>query len=291
MKNEVSAFWPRNRTHVISSLALNVKNSPISGQMARHIITVLKISNAIRDLQVTNLAQLHSLSTQLALEAANALEDLAALMRDPDSIRGAKLRAQILRGGNKAQLATEIARLDERELLLFCGDLTTWLGKSRETHFSSFFAVPDSAHQHIADRADAMLATAFEEVRSTVSDQLSLTSLCSFKVTNLIATAGEANLYPKHFAYFLPEDEEVKYAERKRTVVFMNTYLALFKLIAIEESRLRISVIDGGLRTPESYCPHLNSISLDKMISLLGQSTHTLDYVQSIYELREHSVA
>ncbi|PCE26991.1 hypothetical protein BWP39_09385 [Paraburkholderia acidicola] len=251
MRNEASVFWPRHRTHAVSSLSLDVKNLGISSEMARHISIVLKLSDAIRDLRSLKHPGLDSLSAQLSLEAANALDDLSGLLKDRDSIRGVKSRAEILRGGNKTQLATEIANLDEQELLVFCGDLTTWLGKSRETHFSSFFAVPDHAHQRMADNADAMLPQAFQELRLMVDDQLHLTSTCRFKITNLIATAGEANLYPKHFAYFLPEDEGVKYAERKRTVVFMNTYLALFELISLEESRRRISVSDGALRTSE----------------------------------------
>ncbi len=97
----------------------------------------------------------------------------------------------------------------------------------------------------------SMLPKAFEEIRLLVDDQLRLTSIGGFKITNLVAAAGEANLYPKHFAYFLPEDEGVKYADRKRTVVFMNTYQALFKLISLEESRLRVSIIDGGVRASE----------------------------------------
>jgi len=39
------------------------------------------------------------------------------------------------------------------------------------------------------------------------------------------------------------------------------------------------------------YCPHVNSAALDKMSAFLGQSTHTLDYVQSIYEHSELSIA
>ena len=214
MQNEVSVFWPRNRAYVVSSLSLDLKGLAISGEMARHITTVLKVSDAMRDLQAIKLPKLDSLSAQLAFEAASALEQLAVLMRDQDSIRAARCRAAMLRGGNKPQLATEISHLNEQEMVVFCGDLTTWLGKSRETHFSSFFAVPDHGHQHVADTADGLLAQAFHELRSMVDDELQLTSICRFKITHLIAAAGEANLYPKHFAYSLPEDEGVKYAER-----------------------------------------------------------------------------
>jgi hypothetical protein len=251
MKNECSVFWPRNRTHQVSTLTLDMEGMGITAQAARRITTTLKLSDAIRDLQAIGHAGVALPSHQLRLEAANALEELARLVHDDDSRRGATLRAMILRGGDRKQLATDIAALDEKELVVFCGDLTTWLGKSRQTYFSSFFAVPDQHHQRIADTADRCLHHAFNELLSRVDPHLQLAPICSFKVTNLIAAAGEANLYPKHFAYFLPEDEGVKYAECKRTVVFMNTYLALFKVIAMEESRSYITVTDGGLRIAE----------------------------------------
>lgn len=251
MQTEASIFWPGNRTHVVSSLTLDVANAPIRGDMATHIATVLKLSDAIRNLEVLNLDTRNRLLEQLRVEAANALDGLGDLMDDPDSIRGARLRAGLLRGGDKSDLTNEIAQLDEQQLVAFCGNLTTWLGKSTRTCFSSFFAVPDPVHQSIANTADALTADAFDEIRLMVDDQLNLLPICGFKVTNLVAAAGEANLHPKHFAYFLPEDEGVKYAKRKRTVVFMNTYLALFDRISMEESRLGITITDGWFRVPD----------------------------------------
>tara|TARA_R100000306_G_scaffold62381_1_gene69189 strand:- start:4298 stop:4969 length:672 start_codon:yes stop_codon:yes gene_type:complete len=52
---------------------------------------------------------------------------------------------------------------------------------------------------------------------------------------DLFAAAGESNLYPKHFAYFMPEDEGIKYAEHKRTIVFSNVYSQLFTRIALKQ--------------------------------------------------------
>ena len=251
MKNESSVFWPQNEMHQVSSLVLDLEGAGISGEAAKRIARILKLSDAMRDLQTIGSTGLAEVSCQLAMEASNALDELADLMCDEDSARGARLRAQILRGGDKKQFATEIASLDEQEMVVFCGHLTTWLGKSRETYFSSFFAVPDHHSQKIADKADAFLLHAFGELRSRIDAGLQLGAICGFKLTNIIAAAGEANLYPKHFAYFLPEDEGVKYAERKRTVVFTNTYLALFKLISMEESRAYIAVTDGNLRAAD----------------------------------------
>jgi hypothetical protein len=51
---------------------------------------------------------------------------------------------------------------------------------------------------------------------------------------------------------------------------------------------LNRSVLAGDVAVTRAfanrYCPHLNTAALDKMNALLEQSTHTLDYVQSIYE-------
>lgn len=61
---------------------------------------------------------------------------------------------------------------------------------------------------------------------------------CRYKIVDLFAIAGEANSYPKHFAYFFPEDEGVKYAPQKRTIVFANTYINLFERFARTQASL-----------------------------------------------------
>jgi len=55
---------------------------------------------------------------------------------------------------------------------------------------------------------------------------------CRYKIVDLFAIAGEANSYPKHFAYFYLVDEGIKYAPQKRIVAFANTYLNLFERFA-----------------------------------------------------------
>ena len=45
------------------------------------------------------------------------------------------------------------------------------------------------------------------------------------QVCDLIACGGEANTFPKHFAYFLPEDEDVNDPDaEKKTILFRNAY-------------------------------------------------------------------
>jgi hypothetical protein len=251
MKNEISVFWPRNRIHTVSSFALDTSDAAMTPEMARHITTILKLTQAARGLQPIVDAATQTVSEGISFEIAKELDCLATFLNDADSARGLRLRARILRGGDKRQLATEIASLNEQQLVGFCGDLTTWLGKSRRTYFSSFFAVPDVRYQKVADAAHKLLPDAFAELRDTLDERLILGSVSEFRLTHLIAAAGEANLYPKHFAYFLPEDEGIKYATGKRTIVFANTYTALFNLISQEESRAHICVTDGVLRTSE----------------------------------------
>ncbi|MFC0399456.1 hypothetical protein [Paraburkholderia rhizosphaerae] len=172
MKNEISVFWPRNRTHTVSTLTLDLGASGVTGEMARHIAAILKLTQAMRGLQPMTDPALRAVSDRISRQIADELEHLAKIIKAADSARGLVLRAQILRGGEKRQLATEVASLNEQQLIGFCGDLTTWLGKSRQTYFSAFFAVPDTHHQGIADEAHALLPDAFANLCDMVDERL-----------------------------------------------------------------------------------------------------------------------
>ncbi|WP_459720355.1 hypothetical protein [Paraburkholderia sp. 2C] len=51
MKNEISVFWPRNRMHTVSSLTLDLNDAGMTYEIARHVTTILKLTQAIRGLQ------------------------------------------------------------------------------------------------------------------------------------------------------------------------------------------------------------------------------------------------
>ncbi len=81
--------------------------------------------------------------------------------------------------------------------------------------------------------------------------ELRLDESYPMRVTDMVACGGEANAYPKHFAYFLPEDEGVKGepGQRKKTIVFRNAYRDRFTVIS---QPLGEAVFRGPARDPEA---------------------------------------
>ena len=65
-------------------------------------------------------------------------------------------------------------------------------------------------------------------------------------VTDLLISAGEAAGHPKHFAYFMPEDEGVDGLplEEQRTLYMRNVHLARYSVITIP---LAETLLDGPM--------------------------------------------
>ena len=86
-----------------------------------------------------------------------------------------------------------------------------------------------TAHQRgdeLIAALDASSREALEEVnRLCGTEDVSVGGVFAMQVTDLIAMGGEANAFPKHFAYFLPEDEGAGYGEVfNKTILFRNVY-------------------------------------------------------------------
>ena len=92
--------------------------------------------------------------------------------------------------------------------------------------------------QEISDVMDDLFPENLLWLQNNIDQHLVALPGCRYKIINLFAIAGEANSYPKHFAYFFPEDEGVKYASQKRTIVFANTYLRMFERFARSQAFL-----------------------------------------------------
>jgi len=124
--------------------------------------------------------------------------------------------------------------MDEKELVCYSGAMSTWVGKSKELFYSTFYATPNENLQNVSNVVDEHIDEAVLTLKNNVNPELKCLPFCGYKIVDLFASSGEANLYPKHFAYFMPEDEGVKYAGAKRTIVFANVYSALFDNISTQ---------------------------------------------------------
>lgn len=233
-----TSFWPAARAYHIHRVDLPLPDS-LSPVVLNLIHQAIRLTDAAH--------HIHPVATLAGSDLFQSIEDklslicfkLAQEFDDPDTCRALQWRAEILADASTAsQLLPKIAGLDEQKLVQGIGYLSTWIGKSKTQHYSAWFGLPNPGLQEISDLVDNLFPESTRWLQQNIHSDLIALPGCRYKIVDLFAIAGEANNYPKHFAYFLPEDEGVKYAPQKRTVVFANTYLNLFERFARTQSML-----------------------------------------------------
>ncbi len=229
-----SIFWPRRKQHLIRSVQL-AKPDTFPPELLDSLRNVTRMANAIRELERAG-SQDSVLVKNIVLSIANHLATASGHLTDEASRQAMGLIAEGLMGGMALENAgPALAAMNENELVGYVGPLSTWLGKSRETGFSAFFGTPNQKLQAVSDVIDHYFESSVARLSERFEVELQRLPACSYKIIDLCAIAGEADTFPKHFAYFMPEDQGIKYAPFKRTVVFANTYLNLYRQIALEQ--------------------------------------------------------
>lgn len=164
-----------------------------------------------------------------------ALEILAIATECPGE-EGEQLRrvAQYVRGRFRdRELLPACAGYVEREVFLLFGPLSTWYNKTKERRISFVMGRPDNELcQFISDVVNGERLVAW--LRQEYQDQqLRLaTPLPQVCFLDLAFCGGESDMFPKHYAYFLPENGGYPKAARKKTVVFENVYKDKFDKIS-----------------------------------------------------------
>jgi len=124
--------------------------------------------------------------------------------------------------------------------------------KTREPLHSFLAAARDEDNQGLLDSLDDSLDDAMEELRNDLeAGGMKVLFALPMNVTNLLASAGEAAGHPKHFAYFLPEDEGIDGLplEEQRTLYMRNVHLARFSVITVP---LAETLLDGPMRAADA---------------------------------------
>jgi hypothetical protein len=166
---------------------------------------------------------------EIAASSARLLNEIAAADEvTPEAAATMRLRADALTNGTSREAVArrEAALAEPQPLTVICGPMGTWRPKSR-TPLHSVIAATRHAE---GDRLIAAIDGRAEAALAAVGERLGLEGLgvagvYPMQVCDLIACGGEANTFPKHFAYFLPEDEDVgDPAAEKKTILFRNAY-------------------------------------------------------------------
>lgn len=232
LAQEEQVFYPSRPDHRVVSVILEPPAS-LSADVLAPLWRATRLSDAIRSVQCL---QSDAVACQRPLsvlreEAAGCLEAAARGLTCAASARALHLRAGLLRSDQLPPTQGELYTLHERQMVALCGPLQTWHGKTRRALHSALFAAPEAPLELCVAQADARLAAAAEFLRHAVDPRIAITSPPGIRFVNLFFCGGEANRYPKHFAHFLPEDEGVKCARTRRTLVFANIYLAMVQRV------------------------------------------------------------
>lgn len=228
-------FWPSQPSYVVSHLSLQATHRLPRRlqQVTPAFRELMNLANAARDLEE------HPVDTR----TIEALDQRAAelLLQIADHVhvnceRSAIVeRARLLRSGRWQPTADDCHALyghRDEEIFILYGRLKTWCQKGGAPLHSGLVAAPCAWLNSAVDELDA--SGPLDVVRRELEDdRLVLGELPKFSVTDLIMCAGEANRHPKHFSYFLPEDEcppaellqTVTGGPGCKTIVFSNLYV------------------------------------------------------------------
>ncbi|KQH75358.1 hypothetical protein AO501_24510 [Mycobacterium gordonae] len=155
---------------------------------------------------------------------AKVMRDMAKCLKDDDRT-ALELRASAIAQGYTPEILQQLTNLSE-DIVVVAGQLSTWFGKEVRGLPSAFGARVDAVLQGAVQRV-AKQHNAVDTYLRSMHPALRQGVAPVFAATRIFYCAGEANNYPKHIAYFLPEDEGVKHSTYKKTYYFANTHNAL----------------------------------------------------------------
>lgn len=258
----LSPFWPLDVQHGVGHVPLDGQPQSNAERVMPLLLELSAQSEAMRSLQTCEGEVLsESAASALRGEMAEALRELADLV-DEESAELIRLRAKGLAGGMEhREMTLAIANGGPPPPLeIVCGPLCTWRMKTRVGLHSFLAAARDEPRQGLLDELDASLGEALASVEAEIgASEMGVPFKLPMNVTDLLISAGEAAGHPKHFAYFMPEDEGVDGLPLKeqRTLYMRNVHLARYEVITIPlaETLLNGPMAAGDVPVQETLMP------------------------------------
>lgn len=246
-------FWPLDDPHGVGHVRLDGLPQSNPDEVMPLLLSIAAQSDAMRSLQTSEGEALsESAASVLRGEMAEAMLELAELL-DEASAEVVRLRAKGLAGGvEHREMTLEIAQSGRPPAFeVVCGPLCTWRMKTRVGLHSFLAAARNEPRQDLLDELDDSLEDALATVEAEIgADGMHVPFKLPMNVTDLLLSAGEAAGHPKHFAYFMPEDEGVDGLPLKeqRTLYMRNVHLARYSVITIP---LAETLLSGPMRAAD----------------------------------------
>lgn len=248
------SFWPIDAQHGVGHVHLDGEPADNPARVMPLLVELAAQSEAMRSLQSDEGEVLsEAAASVLRGEMAERMRELAELV-DPDSAAAIRQRAKSLAGATEhREMTLEIARSGPPPALeVVCGPLCTWRMKTRVGLHSFVAAARDPEQQELLGRLDDSLEEALGEVEAEIgANGMRVPFKLPMNVTELLISAGEAAGHPKHFAYFMPEDEGIDGLplSEQRTLYMRNVHLARYSVITIP---LAEAMLEGPMCAAEA---------------------------------------
>jgi hypothetical protein len=249
----LAPFWPLDDQHGVGHVPLDGEPPTNPNEVMPLLVRLAAQSEAMRSLQSAEGEALsESAASALRGEMAEGMRELADLL-DPESAEIVRLRAKGLAGGvEHREMTLEIAQSGPQTTSIAGGGpLCTWRMKTRVGLHSFLAAARDEPRQKLLDELDTSLEEALAEVEAEIgASGMYVPFKLPMNVTDLLISAGEAAGHPKHFAYFMPEDEGVDGLPLKeqRTLYMRNVHIARYSVITIP---LAEELLSGPMRAAD----------------------------------------
>ncbi|MFD6422868.1 hypothetical protein [Streptomyces sp. NPDC060198] len=234
-----SAFWPPSDGYALGCLDLSGA-TPDLGDGFRPALADLRVAVEAEWQRVKEIGIPARRRFNDPTAIAQAVRGVAEHLPGEADRRAAELRANAVQDGYDDDILRELASLQE-QITLVAGQVSTWYGKEVRGLPTAFACRADEARQQLVDDALAGRDEVTDYLRGLHAD-LRLGDLPAFGAAELFFMAGEGNLHPKHIAYFLPEDEGVKYSPFKKTYYFANSHRALLTTVSAPLARRFLDV-------------------------------------------------
>lgn len=232
-----AGFWPPAERYSLSFIDIHpTRLSALLPDSWMELVRLASVADAIGSLQRPDGSYLSETAARgLLEESAGILQAVSSEIGDRAVAEVLQLRAKELLSGQYGTAAVHQAELVDAELFVICGPVTSWRTKSKKFLHAAVAALEQ---KHLTQDL-ARLDDQVDDLLRFLTDSLEIPNLDfapipGFVIAELVASGGEANKFPKHFSYFLPEDEGIKGHPVKNTVVFSNVYLERFRAISLE---------------------------------------------------------
>ena len=247
-------IWPERDVHALTAVDLDPTVPANVEPLLPQLRQLAALGDSLRALQGLDGSFTNDDHAQLLADASARLMNEIA---DTDAVSDEQ--AEIIR--RRATALTELTRdetiahdeaalVTPQNLTVMAGPICTFRNKTRTPLHSVVIATAHAKGDELIAGLDASAEAVLQEVNGHAgTNDVTSDSPFAMLITDLITMGGESNAFPKHFCYFLPEDEGAGFGEKSnKTILFRNVYGLRYEKISVP---LGDALLNGHKPSPD----------------------------------------